>query len=48
MAIGELLDDPERRREMGEIGRDRVERELSWDTSKRNLVAFYDRLLGRS
>jgi glycosyltransferase involved in cell wall biosynthesis len=47
VAIDGLLDDPERRRMMGEIGRERVERELSWDTSKRNLVAFYDRLLGR-
>jgi glycosyltransferase involved in cell wall biosynthesis len=44
-AIAELLDDPERRTMMGEIGRQRVERELSWKTSKRNLIEFYDRVL---
>ena len=31
-AIDELLDDPGRRTEMGAYGRERVERELSWDT----------------
>ncbi|MFI5783599.1 glycosyltransferase family 4 protein [Nocardia sp. NPDC051570] len=42
VAISELLDDPERRKRMGELGRERVERELSWDTSQKNLIAFYD------
>lgn len=44
VAIDELLDDPDRRKRMGELGRERVERELSWDTSRKNLVAFYDRV----
>ncbi|HWX88164.1 MAG TPA: glycosyltransferase family 4 protein, partial [Solirubrobacteraceae bacterium] len=39
--IDELLDDPERRRRMGRIGRERVERELSWEHSERNLAAAY-------
>lgn len=45
-AIDMLLDDPERRRRMGESGRRRVEQELSWDVSRRNLIGFYERLLG--
>lgn len=44
--IAELLDDPERRAEMGRIGRERVERELSWEHSEHNLVAAYSRVLG--
>lgn len=42
--ICELLEDPARRKEMSEVGRRRVEEELSWDVSRRNLVSFYDRL----
>lgn len=45
-AIIQLLKDPERRRAMGEIGRARVREGLAWDHSKKELVAFYDRLLG--
>jgi glycosyltransferase involved in cell wall biosynthesis len=45
-AIDALLDDPERRRRMGECGYRRVARELSWDVSRRALVGFYQRLLG--
>jgi glycosyltransferase involved in cell wall biosynthesis len=45
-AVDALLDDPGRRREMGDLGRRRVERELSWDVSRRTLVAFYEHLLG--
>ena len=45
-AVDALLKDPERRRRMGELGRRRVERELSWDVSRQNLVGFYERLLG--
>jgi glycosyltransferase involved in cell wall biosynthesis len=41
-----LLDDPVRRAEMGEIGRTRVAEQLSWATSKRNLLGFYERLVG--
>lgn len=43
-AIDELLDDPARRDDMGEYGRERVARELSWDVSRRNLIEFYSRL----
>jgi len=41
-AINALLEDPDRRAEMGRIGRKRVEDELSWDTSRRNLLRFYE------
>jgi glycosyltransferase involved in cell wall biosynthesis len=43
--IDELLDDPERRAEMGKIGRARVEAALSWEHSARNLLAAYERVL---
>ncbi len=45
-AVDELLDDPERRRRMGESGRRRVEEKLSWEVSRRALVRFYGQLLG--
>jgi glycosyltransferase involved in cell wall biosynthesis len=38
-----LLDHPEERKKMGEIGRARVERELAWEYSVSHLVAAYDR-----
>ena len=44
-AIDELLHDPERRNRMGCAGRERVARELSWDTSRRNLIDFYAGIL---
>lgn len=44
-AIDELLDDPHRRREMGELGRNRVERQLSWSSSSEALVQFYRQML---
>jgi glycosyltransferase involved in cell wall biosynthesis len=47
-AIADLLDDPERRAEMGRIGRARVTGELSWDTSRVNLMAAYRTVLGPS
>jgi glycosyltransferase involved in cell wall biosynthesis len=46
--VGELLDDPERREWMGAVGRARVAEELSWAVSERNLLGFYERLLGRA
>lgn len=45
-AMIQLLNNPERRREMGELGRNRVRDGLAWDHSKKRLVEFYDRLLG--
>ncbi|MFE3290951.1 glycosyltransferase [Rhodococcus sp. NPDC059234] len=47
-SIDELLDDEERRHRMGRVGRARVERELSWEVSRRALLEFYGRLLGES
>lgn len=45
VAIDSLLRDPDRRQQMGEIGRRRVEQELSWDISRRKLIDFYQKLL---
>ena len=45
--VGELLDDPDRRRSMGRIGRERVEESLSWEISQRNLLAAYEQTLLR-
>jgi glycosyltransferase involved in cell wall biosynthesis len=42
--IAELLDDPERRRRMGEIGRNRVLNELEWRFEAPKLLAAYDAL----
>ncbi|GMG84675.1 glycosyltransferase family 4 protein [Paralimibaculum aggregatum] len=42
--IAALMDDPEARRRMGEIGRARIEAELSWAHSAPRLLAAYDRL----
>jgi glycosyltransferase involved in cell wall biosynthesis len=46
-AIDALLKDPERRRRMGEVGRRRVEEQLSWEVSRRTLVDFYRQLLAQ-
>ncbi|MGH4012313.1 MAG: glycosyltransferase family 4 protein [Pseudonocardiaceae bacterium] len=45
--LNELLDDPGRRADMGATGRARVDDQLSWVVSKRNLINFYDRLRRR-
>lgn len=42
--IAVLLDDPERRRRMGEFGRRRVSEALSWMESVPTLLAAYDRV----
>ena len=44
-AIYNLLDNPQQRQRMGELGRQRIESELSWDFSRRELVQLYERLL---
>ena len=40
--ISELLDDPVRRKQMGEVGRERVAGTLSWTHSQSALLAAYD------
>ena len=47
-AIDDLLDDPDRRKDMGVYGRERVERELSWDISRNNLLEFYEDVFATS
>lgn len=42
----ELMDDPELRREMAEIGLRRVETELGWPHQQRRLLEAYERILG--
>lgn len=43
-----LLDHPEERLRMGEVGRMRVEKELAWEYSVVNLLAAYERAFGKS
>ena len=38
-----LMDHPEERKKMGEFGRRRVEEELAWEYSAKNLLAAYER-----
>ena len=47
-AINDLLDDPERRLQMGRLGRERVEQSLSWECSSVALLAAYETALKRS
>jgi glycosyltransferase involved in cell wall biosynthesis len=42
-----LLEHPDQRRQMGEIGRKRVESELAWKFSVENLLAAYERVFSR-
>ncbi len=46
-AIADLLDDPDRRRAMGKVGRARIESQLSWQSQVGTYVGVFDRLLGR-
>jgi glycosyltransferase involved in cell wall biosynthesis len=46
--LEELLDDPEKRARMGDIGRRRVVSELSWDHQVETLIAAYQRAGSRS
>jgi glycosyltransferase involved in cell wall biosynthesis len=39
--VSRLLDDPADRRRRGALGRERVERELSWERSSRTLLDAY-------
>ena len=47
-AIMELIDDPDRRAEMGRLGRQRVESSLAWTHQRRAYVSVFDRLLRRT
>jgi glycosyltransferase involved in cell wall biosynthesis len=42
-----LVDHPEERKKMGEYGRKRVENELAWDYSVKNLLAAYERAFAK-
>ena len=44
--IAALMDDPDRRRRLGDAGRRRVEEELAWEFSARKLLALYESLVG--
>jgi glycosyltransferase involved in cell wall biosynthesis len=43
-----LLDHPEQRQKMGEVGQQRVKTELSWDYSVQNLLAAYERAFSKT
>ena len=43
--VGDLLDDPAARQELGRIGRRRVEDSLAWDHQEQRYLAVFDRLL---
>jgi glycosyltransferase involved in cell wall biosynthesis len=43
-AIINLLDDPQNRKQMGEIGRKRIEEQLNWNVQKKSLKAAYQYL----
>lgn len=45
LKIVELLDDPERRAQMGAFGRSRVENELAWEYEVPKLLSAYDALI---
>lgn len=47
LKIAELLDDPERRRVMGEFGRNRVVNELEWEYEAPKLLACYERVFAK-
>jgi glycosyltransferase involved in cell wall biosynthesis len=42
-----LLENPDVRQKMGAVGRERVEQELAWKYSVKNLVAAYERAFGK-
>ena len=43
--IAQLLDSPDERRRMGSIGRDRIEREFSWDRQEERYLEIFGRFL---
>ena len=44
-AVLSLLDDPARRKQMGDFGRERIKKHLNWQIQKRNLKAVFDRIM---
>jgi glycosyltransferase involved in cell wall biosynthesis len=46
-AVVELVDDPERRAEMGRRARERVVTELAWEHQRAAYLRVYDELVGR-
>ena len=47
-AISDLLDSPRQRAEMGALGRQRIEEELSWQRQRPDYVGVFDALVGGS
>jgi glycosyltransferase involved in cell wall biosynthesis len=44
--VDELLNNPERRAEMGRVGRRRIEERFAWDRQQEGYVQVYERLVG--
>ncbi len=44
LQIAKLIDDADRRTEMGSLGRARLEKELAWSLQEEKLIAAYDQL----
>ncbi len=42
-----LVEDPERRERMGQKGRERIEKELGWEHTSRNLLEAYQYLFAQ-
>lgn len=45
--LASLMDEPERRREIGQLGKERAEKELAWRHQVPELLAVYDNMSGR-
>jgi glycosyltransferase involved in cell wall biosynthesis len=46
--IATLMDRPDLRAQMGEFGRQRIDRDLKWDVVGQNLIRAYEALLGKA
>jgi glycosyltransferase involved in cell wall biosynthesis len=45
--LAQLMDDPKQRQQMGQAGRERVERELAWSHQAPCLLEVYEKVLGK-